>query len=77
MSFLVSTFLQLRVFSLLHQARSKEYNVYIVRIPFNFRLSPWNNGQSFQTDTGPSALNCPAPISNRNTGSPISTREMT
>ena len=73
----MSFLLQLCVFCLVHQARSKEYNVYIAQIPYNFRLSPWNNGHSFQTDTGPSALNCPAPISNRNTGSPISTREMT
>jgi len=38
---------------------------------------PWKRGQSFHTDTGPSALNWPAPISNRKTGNPISTREMT
>ena len=39
-------------------------------------ISPWKRGQMFQIFIGPSELNWPEPISNKNTGIPIKTSEM-
>ena len=38
-------------------------------------ISPWKRGQMFQIFIGPSEENCPAPISQRNTGIPIRTSD--
>ena len=40
-----------------------------------FLGSPWKRGHSFQTETGPWLLYCPAPISNRKTGRPMKIRD--
>ena len=38
-------------------------------------VSPWNRGQIFHSPIGPSLLNWPEPISKRNTGRPMKTRD--